>query len=114
MSFIEGCSGANDIKTPFDDTALYPVETLFDQGGDCQDNSILAAALLQRLEFHVALLVFDKEKHMGVGVDSPALKGRNWEYQAVRYYYLETTGTRSQVGDRPEMSLGVPVIIPVN
>ncbi len=100
-----------EVETPFDATALYPVETLFKQGGDCQDNSILAAALLKRLEFNVALLVFEKEKHVAVGINAPALKGKSWEWQATRYYYLETTGYRSQVGDSPEMSLSIPQVI---
>jgi hypothetical protein len=104
----------NDVKTPFDETPLYPVETLFKQGGDCLDNSMLAAAVLERLDFHVALLVFEKEKHVAVGIDAPALNGRGYELQAVRYYYLETTGSRSSVGESPEVYLSTPLIIPIN
>ncbi len=90
---------------------LYPLETLFQQGGDSADTSILAAALLKKLGFGVVLLAFEQQKHMAVGVNMPGAGGYSWEYQAVRYFYLETTGKQWQIGDcPPEYRSATPTI----
>ena len=91
----------NDVTTPYDNYPRYPIETLVDQGGDSQDTSILAAALLSRLEYNVVLFDFDTKKHMAIGVDMPGTGGYSWEFQAKRYYYLETTGDALILGDCP-------------
>jgi hypothetical protein len=94
--------GNQNIATPYDDRPLYPIETLFEQGGDCEDTSILAAALLQRLEYNQVFFVFTQPKHVALGVDIPMAPYVNgWEYQAKRYIYLETTGDNYAVGVAP-------------
>jgi len=46
----------------------YPVETPVERG-DCEDKSILLAAILRALGYRTALLVFpDDPGHMAVGV----------------------------------------------
>ncbi len=39
--------------------ALYPIETLVHRGGDCEDTSILTAALLRHMGYSVVLLFFE-------------------------------------------------------
>jgi hypothetical protein len=96
--------GNQDIATPYNDRPLYPIETLFEQGGDCEDTSILAAALLQRLEYNQVFFVFSQPKHVALGVDIPApLYVIGWEYQAKRYVYLETTGDNYLSGTAPSV-----------
>ncbi len=51
----------------------YPVETLYDKGGDCEDMSILTAALLQSMGYDAVLIRFTspiegEAGHMAVGV----------------------------------------------
>lgn len=92
----------NDVTTPYDDYPRYPIETLFDQSADCEDTSILTAALLYRLEYSQVIFVFAQPKHVGIGVYVPATVGLDgWEYQAKRYIYLETTGDTWTLGHAP-------------
>jgi hypothetical protein len=107
--------GNKDIATPYDDYPCYPVETLFQQGGDSEDNSILAAAILTRLDYNVVFFVFDEPKHVAVGVDFPTSLGLSgWEYQGKKYVYLETTGQKWQLGQGPTVYTSArPTIVPV-
>jgi hypothetical protein len=75
----------------------YPVETLFDKGGDCEDTAILTAALLQSMGYDAVLLRFSPVEegdagHMAVGVAVTGVSGgRSYSYDGQTYYYLETT-----------------------
>jgi len=51
-----------------EDEMNYPIETLWDQQGDCDDKSMLLAGLLTRAGYEVVLLSFDAEEHMTVGI----------------------------------------------
>ncbi len=97
----------------------YPVETLVDRGGDCEDTSILVAAVLQAMDYDVVLLNFsavtpDGAGHMAAGVALPAIAGgHSYEFEGEDYYYLETT-TPSEVGDIPsEYRTRTPTILEV-
>jgi outer membrane murein-binding lipoprotein Lpp len=115
-TFIQSLIRANnETNTPYDNYPQYPIETLFNQGVDCEDTSILTAALLQRLEYNQVIFVFSEPKHVAVGVYVPAVYGLDgWEYQAKRYIYLETTGENSTLGHAPSIYLALqPEIYPV-
>lgn len=77
----------------------YPVETLVDRGGDCEDTAILTAALLQAMGYDAVLLRFSPPKegdagHMAVGVAVAGVSGgRSYSYDGQTYYYLETTSS---------------------
>jgi hypothetical protein len=97
----------------------YPVEMLVDRGGDCEDTSILAAAVLQAMNYDVVLLNFsavtpDGAGHMAVGVALPPIAGGySYEFEGDDYCYLETT-TLSEVGDIPaEYKTRTPTILEV-
>jgi hypothetical protein len=113
--FVQTLPGTNkNVTTPYDAYPRYPLETLFDQGGDSQDTSILAAALLRRLDYDVVLFSYDSPKHMAVGVNIPGSLGYGWEFQAKRYFYLETTGEGLLIGDcPPEYRQPQPIIYPL-
>ncbi len=91
----------------------FPVEVYGDGAGDCDDKSLLLATLLAREGFRAALLYFDQERHMAVGVGC-AGPG----YRGTGYAYIETTNV-TFVGVAPrELAGGVrlesfPAIIPV-
>lgn len=94
--------------------ARYPLETLVDQKGDCEDSSILMAAILQQLGYPVVLLVFMEEKHIGVGIAvSPPKTGKYWlcTYGGQDYYYLETTCAGWPIGLLPERYKSKPEIV---
>lgn len=82
----------------------FPYETLYDDKGICTDKSYLESAILKQMGYGAALLTFDTEKHMAVGIKTPAGYGSfNTDYA-----YIETTNTGYRVGQLPIMdkSLG--------
>lgn len=91
----------------------FPVETFVDGRGDCDDKSMLLAGLLSREGYRVALLYFETEMHMAVGVDCG-----DTGYKNSGYGYIETTNT-SYVGVDPGTLTGgvvlesVPLVFPV-
>lgn len=102
IAFVQSLTYTVDIETtPYDEYPRYPVETLFDRGGDCEDTSILVAALLDRMGYDVALLLLKNAKHMAVGVSIAPTYGLYYEYDGKKYYYLETTGEGWQIGQIP-------------
>jgi hypothetical protein len=64
----------------------FPIETVAEGRGDCDDKSILLAGLLAREGYDVALLFFEQEKHMAVGV-----KADRCSYKTTGYAFIETT-----------------------
>jgi len=80
------------------DYPKYPVETLVDGGGDCEDTSILMASLLESTGFNVSLLLLPN--HMAVGLEVNAT-GAHWTLNNVTYYYLETTASAWDIGEVP-------------
>jgi hypothetical protein len=89
-------------NTPgLDDRPKYPVETLLDRGGDSEDTSILAAALLNDLGYDSVILGFPG--HTAVGVKGTGdLAGRYYNYRGADYYYLETAIPGYDFGTVPE------------
>ncbi|MEN6611074.1 MAG: transglutaminase-like domain-containing protein [Methanoregulaceae archaeon] len=100
-AFVQSLPYTSDkITTGYDEYPRYPLETLVDGGGDCDDTAILTAALLDELGYGVVLLQLPN--HMAVGVKGEdTLSGTYFEYQGSRYYYLETTGTNWDLGEIP-------------
>lgn len=88
----------DEISTPYDEYPRYPIETLVDGGGDCEDSSILLAALLDEMGHDVVLI--ELLNHMGVGI-SGNFSGFYYELEGKRYFYVETTGTGWKIGELP-------------
>ncbi|PKL69423.1 MAG: hypothetical protein CVV30_07650 [Methanomicrobiales archaeon HGW-Methanomicrobiales-1] len=100
-------------ETLADNPAKFPVETVVDGSGDCDDKSMLLAGLLSHESYRVALLSFGTETHMALGVAAD-----EFLYKNTTYTYIETTNF-SFVGI-PADTLGGgrslqsnPVIIPI-
>ena len=100
-------------ETLADNPVKFPVETVVDGSGDCDDKSLLLAGLLSREGYRVALLSFGPEAHMAVGTAS-----ENYLYKNTNYTFIETTKI-SYVGTPAEALTGNltlqsnPVIIPI-
>ncbi len=106
-SFVQSLPYTLDVTTGQDEYPRYPIETLVDDGGDCEDTSILMASVLRSLGYGVILLIFepatDFPGHVAVGVSGgEGVYGTYWEYKGQRYYYLETTGEGWSLGETPE------------
>jgi len=84
----------------------YPLETLFQRGGDCEDTSILYCSLMQAMGYKTALLIYDGSDyedeggHMAAGVSLDYVKGGTYyEMDGLDYYYCETTSDTMVVGE---------------
>jgi len=67
IAFVQNLPYTVDSATsPFDEYLRYPVETLVDNGGDCEDTSILLASILNSMGYGVILIEFPE--HCAVGV----------------------------------------------
>lgn len=84
----------------------FPVETLVERNGDCEDTAILAAALMKAAGIDVVLLYLPK--HMSLGVHGD-FQGTYYTLEKKKYFYAETTGTLFlnapstwQIGDIPK------------
>ncbi|QRN84309.1 transglutaminase domain-containing protein [Chloroflexota bacterium] len=89
--------------TPLTEWPRSPIETLYDQVGDCEDVAILTAAIMNRLGFHVALLLLPGHCAMGIaGVDHMPGSFAIDSDSGYHYYYAEATATGWSVGKLPE------------
>ncbi|MDO9231587.1 MAG: hypothetical protein Q7U36_03885 [bacterium] len=77
----------------------YPYETLFENKGVCSDKSFLLANLLTQMGYGTALLAYDDEHHMAVGIGCPA----EFSSYDSGYCYAETTSTGFRIGMIPEI-----------
>lgn len=114
MRLIQGMTYKSDMASRgYADFPKYPIETLFDNGGDCEDTAILYATVLKQLGIGVVLIEFDD--HMAVGVKGDeSIAGSYYTYKGSRYYYVETTSTWD-FGELPDEYHGISAtIIPVN
>lgn len=96
----------------------YPLETLVEGGGDCEDLSILGASLMRASEIDVSLLYFGN--HLAIGVHGN-FSGTFWQIDGRPYYYAEpgatiwpSTPARWNIGEAPETFQKVsPHIFPI-
>ncbi len=104
ISFVQSLPyTSDDVTTGFDEYPRFPLETLVDDGGDCEDSAILTAALIDALNYPVVLLGLPG--HMAVGIAIPAT-GIYYELDGEEYFYLETTGEGWLLGELPDDYLG--------
>ena len=103
LGFVQSLTYTEDVvPAAYDEYPRYPVETLFEQSGDCEDTSILTTAILTEMGFDVALLLFEEFDHMGVGINCDVQYGNSWiNSDGIRYWYLDSSGVQS-VGWCPE------------
>jgi len=108
VAFVQSLPYTDDSVTAgFNEYPRYPVETLVDNGGDCEDTSILTASLIQAMGYGTVLLSFpstpESAGHCAVGVKGgDGVYGTYWKYNDNKYYYSETTGTGWEIGEVPE------------
>lgn len=102
ISFVQSLNYLEDkATTGFDEYPKFPLETLYDKGGDCEDTSILLVSLIRETGYGVALLQF--EGHMAVGLKcSENMPGSYFTYNNERYYYVETSSKGWKIGQLPD------------
>jgi hypothetical protein len=109
LSFVQSLTYTSDsVTTGYDEYPRFPVETLVDEGGDCEDTSILFATLTLILGYGTVYI--NPPNHYAVGILEEGLIGTYWTYpegSGDKYYYCETTGSGFKIGMLPEEFIGV-------
>ena len=102
LTFVQSLPYAFDSDSKGEDEYVrYPVETLVDGCGDCEDKVALLAALLHEMDVDFALLILPD--HMAIGVHCDEVNvPRYMLFEGKRYYYLETTLPNWGIGDIPK------------
>lgn len=102
VSFVQSIPYKTDKEsTGMDEYYKYPIETLVEGCGDCEDSAILTATIVRDMGYGVVLLRF--YDHMAIGVKGGEnMHGTYWTYNGERYFYLETTNTGWEIGQIPD------------
>ena len=109
--FVQNLNYVDDkVGTGYDEYPKFPLETLADEGGDCEDSAILLASLLRELGYGTVLIQLPD--HMAVGVKgTESIPGSYYEVDGSRYYYVETTSVGWSIGEVPEQMKDQPAKI---
>jgi len=103
LAFVQSLPYTSDnVTTGNDEYPRFPIETLVDDGGDCEDTSILFASLTLIMGY--GTIYINPPNHYAVGVLGNNLHGTYWTYPSdsnKTYYYCETTGNGFKIGQLP-------------
>jgi hypothetical protein len=115
IAFVQGLPYTYDnVSTPFDEYPRFPSETIYDDGGDCEDTAILMAAILKRMGYDVVLLSLPGHVAAGISCDPSGSNRTAYPYEGREYCYLETTGEGYGIGELPaEFSSTNVTVIPL-
>jgi hypothetical protein len=117
MKFVQNLEYSKDkVSTGFNEYPKFPVETLADKGGDCEDTCILLSSLFNQMGYDTKLLLFREEQHMALGLaGEEGVRGTYYKQDGTRYYYVETTNPGWEVGDVPPNLRNADTrLVPVN
>ncbi len=110
LAFVQSLPYTSDsVTSSYDEYPRFPIETLVDGGGDCEDTAVLFASLT--LIMNYGTVYINPPNHYAVGVLGKDLKGSYLTYQGQTYYYCETTGDGFKIGDMPLEFQGASVNI---
>lgn len=116
LAFVQSLRYTTDkVSVGLDEYPRYPIETLVLEGGDCEDVTILGAALVTALGYGASLLLFEKNRgaggHAALGVAGENLAGYYYEHGGTRYYYAEMTASGYDLGVQPDSVSGMTAYI---
>lgn len=95
LSFVQSIEYQTDLDGyGVDEYPAYPIETLVNGYGDCEDTAALYVSIMRALGYDAVLLAmfYLPDSHMAAGIAGP------WEshfgicHEGTVYYYCETTG----------------------
>ena len=95
-SFVQNLEYAKDDSQQ--DYPRFPIESLKDSKGDCEDKAILTASILDSLGYNVSLLKIPNHVAVGVRLGKSATV---YDYYIEQYYFLETTSSGWILGKVP-------------
>jgi len=113
LAFVQSLPYTSDsVTTGHDEYPRFPIETLVDDGGDCEDTSILFATLTLNMGYGTVYI--NPPDHYAVGILGNNLRGTYWthpENSNNTYYYCETTGDNFKIGQLPDEFQGQKAFI---
>jgi hypothetical protein len=111
ISFVQSLKYRNDGTWEY---PRFPIETLVEKGGDCEDLAMVLEAILAQLGFDCVLI--SPDRHMGVGIATRyPIEGAAFDHRGKNYYYIETTSAGWGIGDYPDnLSAGALIYDPGN
>ena len=102
ISFVQSLRYVTDLDSKGEqEYARFPLETLVDGVGDCEDMAILAATIIHEMGYDVMLVILPEHMALAVACDE-GCEGIYYEYEGRRYYYLEVTNTGWAIGQIPK------------
>lgn len=113
LAFAQSIPYTSDLETSgYAEYPRFPIETLVDYGGDCEDTAILFASLLLIMGYSVVYI--NPPDHFAVGVLGDNWRGSSLVYPKdsnQTYFYCETTGVNFKIGQLPQEFTGQNVHI---
>lgn len=101
VSFIQSLKYVSDLSSRGEDEYVrYPIETLVDGIGDCEDVVLLAASILHEMGHSVLLVMLPEHLALAVRYEKD-FPGAYFEYEGGKYYYLEMTNVGWDLGQIP-------------
>lgn len=101
LSFVQSIDYVEDeISVSRDEYWRFPVETLYDGMGDCEDKAFLYASIMEAMGYDAVILLFDG--HAAAGISVAMATGSYYQYDGQKYFYCETTATGWKVGNIPD------------
>lgn len=78
----------------------YPMETLIDKGGDCEDTAIFMARVAYLLDYDYAFLDFPRHADLGIVPKySGEFYGTYWKHNGKKYFYVSCNGKGCEIGN---------------
>lgn len=102
LRFVQSLKYTYDnVTTPRNEYWRFPVETLVDETGDCEDTAVLFASLMEAMEYDAVLILLPN--HAAAGVSGEGYPGVYYAFEGFNYYYCETTSAGWKMGQLPSL-----------
>ncbi len=106
LAFVQSLPYTQDsVTTEADEYPRYPLETLYEDGGDCEDTSILFASILREMKYDNCLTLLPGHAMVSVYGDSD-YPGSYFTKNGKKYYCCETTSSGYKMGTMPTSHAG--------
>ena len=92
----------DSVSTGQEEYPRYPIETLYEKQGDCEDTSILMAALLKEWGYEVGLLHLPGHAAVAIRTSDNYNATDYYEINGHRYLFIESTGSGWSIGQIPD------------
>jgi hypothetical protein len=119
LSFVHATTYVSDLEsTGYEDYARYPVETLVDGVGDCEDTAALFTSIVRAMGYDAVMLyiyaIFGaSSNHMGAVIGGISMPQGSYsiQYGGESYYFCETTPGNWAPGDLPQALYGASYVV---